>query len=114
MSITPTNIRDLCFRDIKARLHGLRASVYEALLEHGPMTTRALADASGMCILTVRPRVTELFQLGFAVLVIDDTCPHLPREGVFRALTAAEAETVFLERQAAAHDPQQTFELACP
>ena len=112
MSITPTSIRDLNFRDILGRLCGLRVSVYEALLEHGPCTTRQLAEASGIDILTVRPRVTELYQLGLAVTVMpSDAEAPTPRESTYRALTAAEAEDLFRQRQAEAFDPQTQLPL---
>jgi predicted transcriptional regulator len=93
--MSPIDLRNATFRDITARLISLRASIYEALLEHGPCTTRQLAAACGIDLLTVRPRVTELHQLGLVVL--EDTDHH---EGIYRALTLAEAESAFNARQA--------------
>lgn len=107
----PIDYRDATFKDIQARLHGDRSSVLEALQIHGPTTTRHLAEAMGCDILNVRPRVTELVQLGLVELVPAD--PDGPkREGVYRALTLPEAEALFIRRQKEAQDPQQTLDLA--
>lgn len=94
--MSPIDLRNATFRDITARLVNLRASIYEALLEHGPCTTRQLARDCGIDLLTVRPRVTELVQLGLAVLVESE---H--HEGVYKALPIAEAEAAFHARQTA-------------
>lgn len=83
------------FAELKGRLIHLRLSVYEALLEHGPCTTRELAKACHIDILTVRPRMTELVQLGFAVCLDGED-----REGVYKACTLAEAEKAFDLRHA--------------
>ncbi|MES2596413.1 MAG: hypothetical protein V4662_13795 [Verrucomicrobiota bacterium] len=107
----PIDYRNETFRDIQTRLHSDRATVLEALQIHGPTTTRHLAEAMGCDILSVRPRVTELVQLGMAELVQPEAdAPK--REGVYRALTIPEAEALFAERQAAASDPQGTLDLA--
>lgn len=82
------------FRELQGRLISLRLSVYEALLEHGPCTTRELSKASNIDLLTVRPRVTELVQLGFAICL--DEGGH---EGRYQALTIPEAEAAFKERK---------------
>lgn len=92
MSVNPHSL--MTFKDLQRQLVSLRLSVYDALLEHGPCTTRELATACGMDILTVRPRMTELVQLGFAVCL--DSQGH---EGRYQALTLAEAEQAHEERQ---------------
>jgi hypothetical protein len=100
----PSQIRDLNWHDLQSRLSGLRASVYEALRMHGPCTTRQLAAKAGLDILTVRPRVTELCQLGFASEV--SLSPHSsglsPAEGLYRAHTFAEAAAHHAREQAIA------------
>lgn len=83
------------FNELKGRLIHLRLSVYEALLEHGPCTTRQLAETCHIDILTVRPRMTELVQLGFAECLDGED-----REGVYKALTLAQAEALFALRHA--------------
>lgn len=105
--MSPIDYRNATFRDLHGRLVNLRASVYEALMEHGPCTTRELARACDIDLLTVRPRVTELVQLGFVECL--DEHGH---EGRYRALTLAEAETLFAQRQRAALNPQLELELA--
>lgn len=102
--MSPATIRDLNWHELQSRLSGLRASVYEALRMHGPCTTRQLAAKAGLDILTVRPRVTELCQLGFASLV--DHSPHpssiSSAEGLYRAHTFAEAAAHHAREQALA------------
>lgn len=105
--MSPIDYRLATFRDLQGRLVSLRASVYDALMEHGPCTTRELARACDIDLLTVRPRVTELVQLGFVECL--DEHGH---EGRYRALTLAEAETLFTRRQAEAINPQMEFAFA--
>lgn len=102
--MSPIDHRNLTFKDLCSRLVHLRQSVYDALSHHGPCTTRELAHESGLDLLTVRPRVTELVQLGFAQCL--DVDGH---EGRYRALTIAEAEALFIERQ---RQTEQQMDLA--
>lgn len=105
----PIDFSQATWREIQGRLISLRASVYEALLEHGPCTTRELAHAAEIDLLTVRPRITELVQLGFVECLDEGGRGH---EGRYRALTAAEAERLFEARQKAAQNPQLEFALS--
>ena len=103
--MTPSAIRDLNWQQLQERVSGLRATVHEALRMHGPCTTRQLAARAGLDILTVRPRVTELCQLGFASEVSPsslDARPSSPAEGIYRACSFQEAATAYEERQAIA------------
>ena len=104
--MVPIDFRNATFRDIQSRLSGLRASVYEALLERGPCTTRQLAQVDGLDLLTIRPRITELVQLGLVQCL--ETKGH---EGTYGALTQAQAEEAFLRAHQAAQDPQLAFSL---
>lgn len=72
MTMTPADYSRRSWEAIAGRLTGLREAVYDALLRYGPCTTAELAARMGRSILTVRPRVTELVQLGFAELVGDE------------------------------------------
>lgn len=90
-------IRDQNFEQLRERLAGLRGVVYSALRQHGPCTTRQLAARSGLDILTVRPRVTELLSLDFAECV-----DRADNEGVYRALSHDEARVRIAEREAIA------------
>lgn len=92
----PVDCRNETWESLQTRLDHSRATVWRALLAHGPATTRELAQASGIDILTVRPRVTELVDLFLAELVGGQ---RDGREGVYRALTSAEGSVRF----AAAH-----------
>ena len=97
MGVNPHSL--MTFKDLQRQLVHLRLSVYEALLEHGPCTTRELATACGIDLLTVRPRMTELLQCGFVVDTSEEGHGH---EGTYRALTLIEAEAAFDERQSKA------------
>ena len=79
----PEDIRDAQFRALDPRaLTGLRRRCYYELIERGPATTRALAARLGVDLLSVRPRVTELYQSG--LVACDQVQDH---EGVYRALS---------------------------
>jgi hypothetical protein len=64
----PIDYRNATLDQILERLQGQRLAVYEGLKQYGPCTTRELADAIPMSILSVRPRVTELCQINLAQL----------------------------------------------
>lgn len=93
----PIDHRNTTFADLQGRLHGLRLAVLADMRQRGQGTTREIAQRSGIDILTVRPRVTELVELGF-VCVVGGT--EHAREGIYRALSDSEAETAFLAKQA--------------
>jgi hypothetical protein len=99
-------IRDLNFEQLKDRLSGLRQAVHSALQLFGPCTTRVLAHKAGLDILTVRPRVTELVELGFA-----ECTGRNDGEGVYRALNYNEAARKFSDAQKIARGEgvQQSF-----
>jgi DNA-binding MarR family transcriptional regulator len=95
--MNPADIRDMNWEQLSERVSGLRADVHAYLLGLGPCTTRELAAKSGLDILTVRPRVTELVQLGFA-----EFTGAQDGEGIYRALSYTEAAARLSERQAIA------------
>jgi len=73
----PLDFRNETFASLRARLTGLRSQVWTAWIAweiaHGTdgATTRAVAEGSRIDILTLRPRVTELYQIG-ALRLADD------------------------------------------
>ena len=95
----PVDYRNATWDSLQARVSGLRMTALAALQKHGACTTRELAAASGIDILNIRPRITELIQLGLVELTPGDTRGH---EGVYRALTFVEAQALFARRHAAA------------
>ena len=86
----PGEIRNDNWQALRDRVSGLRGEVHASLLQAGPCTTRELAAKAGLSILTVRPRVTELVELGFA-----ECAGRVHGEGVYRALSYAEAQAWF-------------------
>lgn len=84
----PIDHRNTTFQSIRARLNGARVAVYDLLLKEGPCTTRELAARSPLDLLTIRPRVTELVQLGLAVCDPE----HKGPEGIYAALSLEDAE----------------------
>jgi len=54
---------------VRAHLSGFRMQTYTAYVHYGPGTTREIAFKSGISILTLRPRTTELLQLGFVEIL---------------------------------------------
>ena len=64
-----TDLRNTNFETLRESLAERRAEIYQAVGQHGPGTTRLLAQRSGIDLLTLRPRVTELEQLGLVACV---------------------------------------------
>lgn len=87
----PTDFRDATFEKLRESLWlaGKRWEVYQAFLAHGPGTTRQVAMASGIDLLTFRPRTTELCEAGFVALADGQA---KGAEGVYRARTREEFE----------------------
>ena len=78
--------RDLTWQEIRAKLEGTRELIFGYLLAHGPATTTAISEGTGIGLLTVRPRVSELCAWGFAECVGRD---H--REGLYTAVPVSVA-----------------------
>lgn len=102
--MTTIDYRNATFADLQARLQGLRMQVYQAFHDYGPGTTRQIADRSGMDILTLRPRATELLGLGFIELIGGER-----HEGIYRARSMAEVELFHRARVASISEPQLAF-----
>lgn len=102
MPMQPVDYRNAAWEEIAARLDKNRNAVYLALQRHGAATTRDLAKAMGWDILNVRPRVTELFQLGF--VAVDESSGGA--EGTYRALSWSDARRAFEGRKAEAQPKQ--------
>jgi hypothetical protein len=83
----PTDIRNENFTHLRDGHDERRAAVLRSLARYGPCTTRELATQSGLDILSVRPRVTELLQVGLVVLHDRDR-----GEGVYRVAIQSEWE----------------------
>ena len=88
--MTTSEIKLANLRRVSPELNDLHLVVLGVLETRGAMTTRQLADWSMMLgtpvsIFTVRPRITELVQMGLVVL-----CGREGREGVYRAASSAE------------------------
>jgi predicted transcriptional regulator len=83
----PTDIRDQSFDTLRATLDDRRSLVLRQLAVHGPCTTRELATNAALDILSVRPRVTELLQLGLVILDGRER-----GEGIYRVATQGEWE----------------------
>jgi hypothetical protein len=97
----PIDYRNATWHGLKSHLHGLRLAAHNAYRDHGPGTTRQVADASGIDILTLRPRTTELFQMGFIELV-PDPLGNRSKEGTYRTVSEETARHRFQVRQAEA------------
>lgn len=82
----PVDYRNETYNGLLGRLTGLRERVLDAWRRHGPCTTEQLAEWSDLSILTLRPRTTELYQMGFVIF---------EGEGIYRAATAEETRAHF-------------------
>jgi predicted ArsR family transcriptional regulator len=102
----PIDYRNETWDQMRARVDKVREAVYLALDRHGPCTTRQLAQKSSIDILTVRPRVTELYQIGLVELANAESRGD---EGVYRTVPWAVARSQFEKRQAAEKERQLTL-----
>lgn len=90
------------WENVLKRVGGIRIEVWHLLRDHGPCTTRVLALKSGtLSVLTVRPRITELCQLGMAKCVGRHK-DLMTSEGVYEAIPMEMAEEAFNRRKSAA------------
>jgi predicted transcriptional regulator len=79
--LSPQQISAENWRNIQEKLQGLREQVYRGMLAAGPQTTCDLAEIIAMPLLTVRPRVTELCELGLA-----EPAGRAGRHGLYQAI----------------------------
>jgi len=101
----PIDIRNENWADLKDRVCADRLNIYAALsMAPAPITTRQLAEAMGMDLLTVRPRVTELCELFLVECVGRDG-----RDGLYVAVPWTRAENNFERAKAAAMDEQMVL-----
>lgn len=109
--VKPIDFRNETFEGLLARgLVSERLAVYKAFETYGPGTTRAIAQKSGIDLLNLRPRATELYQLGFLRLVEQEL--GSVGGGVYRAYTHEEARAKFFVDKRAALEAAHQTELA--
>jgi hypothetical protein len=108
----PIDYRNETFEQLLTRgLVNERLKVYQAFQKHGPGTTREVSRRSGIDILNLRPRATELYQLGFLKLLpIENRQSEIDNssEGTYRAYTWEEAKAKFFADRARQTRAQQT------
>lgn len=90
----PIDFRNETFDQIRARVTEDRELVHRAWLAHGPGTTREVSAKAGIDLLTLRPRSTELYQIG--LLELADKDGH---QGVYRARTIGEWTAYIAQRR---------------
>lgn len=98
----PVDIRNESFADLSGRIDADRATVLAALRWHGICTTRQLAEHMGRAPEFVRPRVTELFQIGAVALAGREG-----HEGLYRARMLGEWMDWYSSEHAAATGGEQ-------
>lgn len=110
MTVKPVDFRNATWEQIREQLVDMRERVYDALARYGPCTTRCLAEKSGIDILSVRPRVTELYQLKLVELVQpEELDTPVGGEGIYRVVPLAVAQVRFEKQRQAALNPQMSF-----
>lgn len=110
----PIDYRNATFAELQGRISGQREVTLQAWQQHGPCTTEQLAEKSGLSILTLRPRTTELYQMGFIRVVGDGPCAdgHRPAKGgMYRACTPNETAAHFAAQRRIAVSGQGELEL---
>ncbi len=83
----PIDLRNATWRDVLTHLTEDLVRVHLAWQQHGPGTTREVAEKSRISLLTLRPRTTDLYKLGLVVLVEQEHA-----NGIYAARTREEAE----------------------
>lgn len=86
MSLKPAELRNLTWTQVLEHVTDDMQRVHSAWAEHGPGTTRQVAEKSGISLLTLRPRTTDLYQLGLVECI-----EHRGGEGVYAYRTTTEA-----------------------
>lgn len=87
----PTDLRNATWREALGHVTEDMLRVHAAWLAHGPGTTRQVAERSGISLLTLRPRTTDLYKLGLVELV-DAKLGTRSSEGIYRFIRPSEAE----------------------
>ena len=64
----PADFRNATWREVLTHLTEDIVRVHLAWQQHGPGTTREVAQRSGISLLTLRPRTTDLYKLGLVEL----------------------------------------------
>lgn len=82
-----TDLRNATWRECLTHVTEDMVRVHNAWLTFGPCTTRELAERSGISLLTLRPRTTDLGKLGM-VRLTDST----GTEGIYSYVSAETAE----------------------
>jgi len=82
----PVDLRNATWEEVCLHVTDDMHRVHQAWLEHGPCTTRQLAERSGISLLTLRPRTTDLYKLGLVTLY-----GRLTNEGIYQHCSAGEA-----------------------
>lgn len=104
----PIDFRNTTFAELQSRITGQRAAATKAWAGHGPGTTAQVAERSGMSVLNLRPRTTELVQLGFVCL---DAVQPAKGEGRYRLRTPSEHAAWYHAQHRTAHTPQRELSL---
>lgn len=83
----PADLRNATWREVLTHITEDMVRVHLAWQAFGPGTTREVAQRSGISLLTLRPRTTDLHKLGLVELVGAEKS-----EGIYRHVERAEAE----------------------
>ena len=83
----PTDLRNATWAEVQRHLTEDMLRVHEAWEMYGPGTTRAIAERSGISLLTFRPRTSDLYQLGLVECIGRTGC-----EGIYAARAIVEAK----------------------
>lgn len=102
----PIDYRNETFADLQARITKMRSRVLDLWNINGPCTTAELAERTGTSILTLRPRTTELYQIGAVILISGKGT-----EGVYRAASTQEMLNHFSAAKREVTEPQAELPL---
>lgn len=84
----PADLRNATWREVQSHITADMLRVHAAWQQFGPGTTRQVAARSGISLLTLRPRTTDLYQLGLVELTTSEG-----HEGIYAFCSLESAET---------------------
>lgn len=84
----PADLRNANWTEVQQHVTEDMRRVHAAWRDHGPGTTRQIAAKSGISLLTLRPRTTDLYQLGMV-----ECTSRTGNEGIYEYRTEAQAQS---------------------
>ena len=111
----PVDLRNETFESLQRLIPADLRAVLDGYKKHGPCTTAELAAHTGISLLTVRPRTTDLVDASLVVLDEKETMRRKKEErlrcGVYRMATDAEIRAAIEAAHSAPAEEQKLLKV---